>query len=90
VGLALVRGDDHPVERGEALLDQATLGGFWILVEGKANVVVSGVKNAKPHEDGDVTGLALLKNLMEILQGYELKCREERNYFRRRNLGNDS
>ena len=52
VGVALVGGGDHSFERGEASFDQAFLGGFRILVEGKADVVVGGVENAEAHGAG--------------------------------------
>lgn len=57
VGLAVVRGGDHPFERGEALLDQASPGRLGILAEGEADVVVGGVKNAKTHKVEDSVGL---------------------------------
>jgi hypothetical protein len=65
VGGAEVGSGDHPFERGEAFLDQA-FPSFRIWVEGKADVVVSGVENAKAHEEGDGRGGVLSKDLMEI------------------------
>ena len=48
----LVDVGDHSFGRCEAFFDQAALGRFRILIEGKPDVVVGGVENAKVHGVG--------------------------------------